>query len=141
MPKNNSKRHKDLKPVAIFAAGLLMIGLIAYGVVSAIIAGSIPDFVDGNETSIVKLTTTDGVADEWSCKINDEAIAEVINKSSKARGDANKTIDLLYEFKGKKPGRTVVTFKYGSFAEGNTKEQYTYLVEVNKDLKIKITEQ
>ena len=131
------------KPIII--CGIVAIVLAAGITVAIIRTNSIPQFEPGyNETKdSVELKTYSGTLNEWVMTIEDESIAEMVEK----QGDEEKTgeigtpIKLFYFFEGRKPGRTKVHFKYVVFAEGSVDEEKTYLIEVDQAKHIKVTEQ
>ena len=134
--KANNKRF------FISLAAILIFALIIFGVCFAINRSTIPNFSDGAETSVVKLTTNSGVISEWSFKIEDTSIAEGVDMKSTARNEneVGGIIDQEYIFKGKKAGRTKIIFQFGSFNSGEIQEQRVYQIEVNEKLESRIKE-
>ena len=122
--KANNKRF------FISLAAILIFALIIFGVCFAINRSTIPNFSDGAETSVVKLTTNSGV------------IAEGVDMKSTARNEneVGGIIDQEYIFKGKKAGRTKIIFQFGSFNSGEIQEQRVYQIEVNEKLESRIKE-
>ncbi len=141
--KQKSKKTSVAKKIVIAIVAVAVLGIIAFGIVNAIMNSDIPTFDDGSELSAVELTTAGGVVYEWTLEFENSDIAEVIEKTSKVR-DPNLDggpIDLKYIIKGKKPGRTKLACRYGSFIDGHILETRNYLVEVNNKLEVRITEQ
>ncbi len=138
-----SKKQINTRRIIIAIVGLVIIALITLGVVFAIQQSAIPEFNDGSELGVVNLLSEEGQTNEWSVKIDDESIASVYDKTSSTinKDEGGVAIESHYIFKGKKPGKTKVTFKYGSFADGQVKEQRTYCIEVNRELQIKVIEE
>ncbi len=131
----------------IFTAvlALAILALVAYGVIVAIDRSSIPQF-DGDEFSIVILDKTSGGLYEWSYSIEDTTIAEVTDKTSSIeylddeKQDGGTPVE-QFIIKGNKPGKTKITFRYGSFADGSVEEEHTYRIEVNEKLQSRVIEQ
>ena len=134
MSQKPAKKSSKLRLVIVSITVLAIIALIVAGIVVAIRNSNIPEFDDGSELGVVSLAIKDSETSEWYAKIEDESIASVYDKT-------NSENESHYIFKGKKPGCTKVTFKYGSFTDGRTLEEHTYRIEVNKDLQIKVVEE
>jgi len=133
------------KKVIIAIVVLAILALVGYGVYVMIERSNAPQFTDGSALSTVSLEGADGGLYEWNFTIMDTTVAEVVDKTTSieyARPQDDGGVPMVhYVIKGKKPGRTKITFRYGSFASGETEKEHTYLIEVNSSLDNKITEQ
>lgn len=133
------------KKIIIGAVALIILALVGYGVYVAIDRSSIPQFTDGSKLSTVSLKGSDGGTYEWSFTIEDSTVAEVVDKTSAIEYASLEqdggTPMVYFIIQGKKPGKTKITFRYGSYTSGKTEEEHTYLIEVNDKLENKVTEQ
>ena len=143
MKQKTSKQSNLPKRIIIALAAIAVIAVIAFGVTTAIIRSQIPVFDDGSELSVIELTTNGGVSYEWNYEFENSDIAEIADKTSNVRDPEvdGGVVDLKYVIKGKKPGKTKLTFRYGSFIDGRVEETRNYLIEVNEKLEVRITEQ
>jgi predicted secreted protein len=143
MKQKTSKQSNLPKGIIIALAAIAVIAVIAFGVATAIVRSQIPVFDDGSELSVIELTTNGGVPYEWNYEFENSDIAEIADKTSNARDPEadGGVVDLKYVIKGKKPGKTKLTFRYGSFIDGRIEETRNYLIEVNEKLEVRITEQ
>jgi len=135
---------KGRKIFTIIAA-LAILGLIAYGIVVAIQRASIPQFEDGSEYSSIELSRTSGGIYEWSYTIEDTTVAEVVDKKTyidyeNPEDDGGKPVE-QFIIQGKKPGKTKITLRYGSFADGSVEEELKYTIEVNDKLESRVISQ
>ena len=129
------------KRIAVILIALAIIAAILVGVFVLIRNSTTPDFTDGSEISVVNLTTNSGTLYEWTVSIENPDIVELVDKTSSSDSDEiGSEIELHYAYKGKKPGTTTATFKYGSFTDGEVLQTKKYRMEVNQSLDIKITE-
>ena len=127
--------------IAVILIALAIIAAILVGVFVLIRNSTTPDFTDGSEISVVNLTTNSGTLYEWTVSIENPDIVELVDKTSSSDSDEiGSEIEIHYAYKGKKPGTTTATFKYGSFADGEVLQTKKYRMEVNQSLDIKITE-
>ena len=133
------------KKIIIGVVALIILALVGYGVYVAIDCSNVPQFTDGSLLSTVSLKGSDGGTYEWSFTIEDTTVAEVVDKTTSIEYEQPQqdggTPMVHYVIQGKKPGKTKITFRYGSFASGQTEEEHTYLIEVNAKLENKVTEQ
>ena len=142
MVQKSNKKAFLWKRIIIAVVAVLVLGVITFGIINAIQNANIPEFDNGSELSAIELSTGGGVLLDWNYNFEDSEIAEVIDKTSKAVEDKEGgRVELKYIIKGKKPGKTKVTFNYGSAFDGQTIETRTYLIEVNRKLEVRITEQ
>lgn len=99
----------------------------------------------GNNNKQLALTykTNGGVPFKWEYEIEDPSIIEFVksyqienqNKNSKIVGGAIKT---NYVFKGLKPGKTTITFRYVSIVDGRISKEEINSVEVDQNNNIKL---
>ncbi|MCQ2571274.1 MAG: protease inhibitor I42 family protein [Candidatus Saccharibacteria bacterium] len=141
MPKTTALKSRKVLTIVLAVAVLALVG---YGIFSAISRSSVPQFTDGSKYSTIKLPAAGGIY-EWSYTIEDTTIAVVTDKSGNIeyeneQDDGGTPID-LYVIEGKKPGKTKITFRYGSFNDGSVIEEHTYLIEVNEKLENRVSEQ
>ena len=143
MPKFHASKGRKIAAAVVI---LVIIALIACGVIIAIGRSSIPQFNDGSEYSSIELYRTSGGLYEWSYAIEDTTVAEVVDKKSfidygdSDKNDGGSPVE-QYVIKGKKAGRTKITLRYGSFADGSVEEERNYTIEVNEKLESRIIEQ
>ena len=119
MPK---KTNLTPKRIAIAVVILAVLALVIYGIVVAIQRSSIPVFDDGSELSVVSL------------------YVEVVDTINIGNNTDDAKPEVQYVFKGKKAGRTNVTFRYGKFSDGKAEREQKYLIEVNENLETRITQ-
>ena len=133
------------KKTVIALLSLIILALVGYGVYVMVSRSDAPQFTDGSLLSTISLEGSDGGLYEWNFTIEDTTVAEVVDKTSTIEYEQPQhdggTPTMHYIIKGKKPGKTKITFRYGSFASGETLREHTYLIEVNAKLENKVTEQ
>ena len=134
------KLSNNTKRILIIIAGIAVIAVIVTGIIIAILRSNIPVFDDGSELSAIELETYGGSVYSWNYEFENTDIAEVTDLTSTDDGRVGGTIDLKYIIKGKNPGRTELTFRYGSVFDGKTEETRRYLIEVNEKREVRITE-
>ena len=137
MPK---KTNLTPKRIAIAVVILAVLALVIYGIVVAIQRSSIPVFDDGSELSVVSLYVEGDSDSEWYITIEDTAIVEVVDIINIGNNTDDAKPEVQYVFKGKKAGRTNVTFRYGKFSDGKAEREQKYLIEVNENLETRITQ-
>ena len=133
------KLSQKSKKIIVIIAALVVVGVIIAGVIVAILRSGIPVFDDGSELSAIELSTYGGSVYSWNYEFENSDIAEVTDLTSIDDGKEGGRVDLKYLIKGKKPGRTGLTFRYGSAFDGNVKETRSYLIEVNEKLEVRVT--
>lgn len=132
------------RKVVTMVLAVVILALVGYGVYVAVSRSSIPQFTDGSLYSTVELPASGGLY-EWSYTIEDTTIAVITDKTGNINYDndnqeGGKPVD-VFVIEGKKPGKTKITFRYGSFNDGSVLEEHTYLVEVNEKLENRVSEQ
>ena len=138
------KAPKTRKAITVVVV-LAILALVVFGVFVAVSRSSIPQFDDGSEYSVIILDKTSGGIYEWSYTVEDTTIADVTDKTSSIdyenpADDGGRPVE-QFIIKGNKAGRTKITLRYGSFADGSVEEEHTYLIEVNEKLESRVTEQ
>ena len=96
----------------------------------------VSDNSDGHKELELTYKSNGGVPYKWEYKIEDESIVEFV-KTKDITSKEDKKLDggpvyTNYIFRGKKEGKTTITFKYVSIVDGSVDKEEKVIVKVDK---------
>ena len=118
---------------------LMGIILVIIGALFVVVGIIIPNSNDSKEIEFTK-TTNGGVPYEWTYEIENPTVVEFVKsyvlEDKNQNGLVGAPISFNYVFRGLEEGRTTITFKYVSLANGEVvkEEKSTVRVDKNKNI-------
>ena len=119
--------------------GIIVAGVVAIGVAAAAIVISKNNQGQSSEPKDITTITMNAISGTpyfWSYTLENDGVVELLEEKKDEQDSemVGTPYQILYKFKGVKPGEAKVTYDYASVADGYISERIVYKITVAEDL-------